>query len=189
MSPCMSLKFYLEDPSAQLTQLLEPLVSLGELGSKEAEKVADAGRQGILSNFQREQSPAGKAWVPLAFATQRIRRTGIDERGIRFQTGAAHPILVRTQDLKLSFTEPRHPRNITLISHSHGGTGIELGAQDDPQTPGRIETLHSGGRTPSGRVVPPRPFVGLSDQAVTQVDKVVRWVLSERLTRVQEGRG
>ena len=97
---------------------------------------------------------------------------------------AQHPILRRTDDLLLSFTAPHHPRNVTQSGTWNGETLIILGAKDDPRTPGRIARLHAGGITETGRYVPPRPFVGLSDRALDQVDTQVRAVLRQRLERL-----
>jgi hypothetical protein len=116
--------------------------------------------------------------------TQAERRRGIDHRGIPFRTGAQHPILRRTGDLLASLTDPRHPRNVTASGSWNGETLIVLSAEDDPQTPGRIARLHAGGITDTGRYVPPRPFMGLSDTALDQVDTQVRAVLRGRLERV-----
>src|SRR5512145_3513614 len=84
--------------------LWDGLAHLGELGNREAEIVAGAARQGIHQNFEREQSPEGAPWHPLAPQTQRERRAGIDHRGIPFRVAGQHPILQRTRDLLLSFT-------------------------------------------------------------------------------------
>ena len=118
-------------------------------------------RQGIAQNFAREQAPDGTPWHPLAAMTQAERRRGIDHRGVPFRTGAQHPILRRTNDLRDSFVDPRHPRNVTGVGRWNGDTIIVLGARDDPQTPNRIANLHAGGVTEDGHVIPARPFVGL----------------------------
>lgn len=192
-----------ESSQADWDALWEGLGSLGELGKREAEIVADTGRRGIAQNFEGERSPEGVPWVPLAERTQKQRKKGIDERGIPFRVGAAHPILVRTQDLKLSFTDPRHPRNITEVEREMGATFITLSAEDDPKTPDRIATLHAGGfvrqmswakvtgpgwsalRIPTqGAPVPPRPFVGLSAGALAQLDEQVVRILHQRLERL-----
>lgn len=164
--------------------LWEGLAHLGELGNGEAEIVADSGRRGIHRNFEREQSPEGVPWHPLAPQTQRERRTGIDHRGIPFRVGGQHPLLHRTGDLLLSLTDRGHPRNVTRVQREAGSTHITLGAKDDPQTPNRIAKLHAGGLTASGRVIPARPFVGLSDAALLQVENQTRAILRQRLERV-----
>jgi hypothetical protein len=178
------------------------LGELGELGKREAEIVADTGRRGIAQNFERERSPEGVPWLPLAKRTQEERKKGIDARGVPFRVAPSHPILVRTQDLKLSFVNPRHPRNITEVEREMGATFITLSAEDDPKTPNRIATLHAGGTvqsaqaqlalgpgwttglTPRGALVPARPFVGLAQDAVAQLSEQVVRVLHQRLERL-----
>jgi len=172
------------DIDARWVALWRGLAQLAELGKRETEIVADVARRGIAANFEREQSPSGRPWHPLAKMTQEERKKGIDHRGIPFRVGAQHPILRRTGDLLLSFTDPHHPRNVTQSGTWNGETVIVLGARDDPQTPGRIARLHAGGITETGRYVPPRPFVGLSTRALDQVDTQVRAVLRERLERL-----
>jgi hypothetical protein len=157
------------------------LAGIGDLGARETEIIADTARRGIHENFKREQSPDGTPWTPLAPYTQQQRRAGIDERGIPFSTGAEHPILRRTDDLLLSFVNPRHPRNITIADHDGWNTRITLGAVDDPQTPNRIATLHAGGTTATGRIVPPRPFVGLGTKAIRQLEAQALAILTQRV--------
>lgn len=164
--------------------LWDGLARLGELGNRETEIVAGAARQGIHQNFEREQSPEGVPWHPLAPQTQRERRAGIDHRGIPFRVGGQHPILQRTRDLMLSLIDRGHSRNVTQVEVAGGSTAIVLGAKDDPQTPERIAKLHAGGLTASGRVIPARPFVGLSDAALLQVENQTRAILRQRLERV-----
>jgi len=178
------------------------LGEIGELGKRETEIVADTGRRGIARNFERERSPEGVPWVPLAKRTQEERKRGIDARGVPFRVAPLHPILQRTRDLLLSFTDPRHPRNITEVDREIGATLITLSAEDDPKTPNRIATLHAGGTVqsaqaqlafgpgwttglaPRGAWVPPRPFVGLSQDALAQVNEQVVRVLHQRLERL-----
>ena len=157
---------------------------LAELGARETEIVADAARRGIAQNFEQQQSPEGHPWPALAKMTQEERKRGIDHRGIPFRVGAQRPILMRTKDLLLSFTDPRHSRNVTQAGTWNNETIIILSAEDDPQTPGRIARLHAGGITETGRYVPARPFVGLSQAALDQVDNQVRAVLRQRVERI-----
>lgn len=167
--------------------LWDGLARIGELGKREAEIVADAARRGIAQNFEREQAPDGTPWHPLAPMTQRERAKGIDHRGVPFRVAPQHPILRRTGDLLRSFTDPRHPRNVTQVGRWNGDTVIVLGAEDDPQTPDRIRKLHAGGAVSSAqpwRVIPPRPFVGLSDVAINQVENQARAVLRQRVERL-----
>ena len=160
------------------------LSKLGDLGNLELEKVADAGRRAVSQNFEREAAPDGTPWHPLAPLTQKIRRQGIDERGVPFRVAGAHPILVRTKDLRQSFENPDHPRNITEIRRLPGSIRITLGAKDDPKTPNRIATLHAGGTTPEGNRVPARPFIGMSRDAEERVDDTARYVIDERVKRL-----
>lgn len=160
------------------------LARVGDLSSKEVEKIADAARLDIGDHFTREQSPTGQPWHPLAPMTQKERARGVDHRGIPFRVAPEHPILQRTKDLRQSFENPRHPRNVYRIERGDGIIRVELGATDDPETPDRIERLHSGGKTSSGRVIPPRPFVGLSRRGFERIDKSARFVIGERVKRL-----
>lgn len=158
--------------------------NIGEIGPRESRIVASAARQGIALNFEREQSPDGHPWVPLCRRTVEERRRGIDQRGIPFRVGGHHPILQRTGDLKRSFVDPAHPRNVTKTEHGGGVTVIILSATDDPRTPGRIATLNSGGLTMSNAVVLPRPFIGLGATAAQQLDQQVERVIWQRIERL-----
>ncbi len=160
------------------------LSEVGLLSNRESEIIADAARRGIALNFERESEPSGEPWVPLARRTQAERRLGIDGRGIRFSVGAEHPILVRTGDLKRSFTDPQHPRNVTQFMRILGRTIIILSAEDDPKTPNRIRTLNSGGLTMSNSIVPARPFIGLSRDAERQVENQATQVIYQRMRRL-----
>lgn len=175
-------------------EMWDTLGDVGGLGNREAEIVADVARRDMAAHFERERSPEGHPWVPLAPLTRQERKAGIDARGVPFRTGEAHPILKRTGDLKLSFTDPRHPRNVTDLFISGGVTYIELGAEDDPATPGRIETLHEGGTVmsimavgaaPTAHEVPARPWIGLSDSGLTQLGEQTERVLAQRLERIK----
>ena len=154
------------------------LADVGRLSRREAQIVAGVARAGIRSNFEHERAPDGTPWEPLAPMTVAERRKGIDERGVPFRVGGHHPILKRTGDLQRSFTDPDHPRNVTEITQVRGLTFLVLSAEDDPKTPNRIRRLHAGGRTEDGRVVPARPFIGLSkryeDQLYEQAGRVIR---------------
>lgn len=165
--------------------LWEGLANLGELGNREAEIVADTGRRGIYRNFERESGPYGTPWPALAKMTQAERATGIDHRGEPFSVGQKHPILRRTGDLLESLTNPRHPRNVTAVARGDGSTHLVLSAADDPRTPDRIAKLHAGGVTETGRVIPPRPFMGLGPTAQAQVATQTAAILRQRLDRLR----
>ena len=174
------------DERERWIEMWDALGSLGGLSNREAEIIADVARRDMASHFERERSPEGHPWQPLAPMTRQERKAGIDARGIPFSTGAAHPILVRTRDLKLSFTDPRHPRNVTDLAVSGGVTFISLGAEDDPATPGRIVILNSGGTVlGTSNEVPARPWIGLSESGVTQLDQQTEQVLNQRLERIK----
>lgn len=174
-------------------EMWDSLGGIGGLSHREAQIVADVGRRDMASHFEHERSPDGEPWQPLAPFTQEQRGYGIDSRGVQFRTGRRHPIQVRTGDLKRSFTDPTHPRNVTEIFAPSGQTFISLGAEDDPQTPGRIATLNFGGTVygslgpddpPREREVPARPWIGLSDSGEAQVDAQTRALLTQRLERI-----
>jgi len=172
------LKFNKES-KGKLAQLWAGLRALPDLGTREAALIADAGRRGMALNFEREAGPDGKRWAPLAGQTQEERRAGIDGRGVPFRVGAAHPILVRTRDLKLSFTDPRHPRNVTDVTTRGGQTTIILGATDPADLEGRIAQLHDGTRR-----IPARPWIGLNDQARDWVGSQAARVIMQRVERL-----
>lgn len=173
-------------------QMWSGLTGLAELSAREAQIVADVARRNMASHFERERSPEGHPWEPLAPMTRDERKAGIDYRGVPFRTGEAHPIMVRTKDLKLSFTDASHPRNITDLSMSGGMTFISLGAEDDPDTPNRIATLHAGGTAygmatgarMTANEVPARPWIGLSDSGMTQLYEQATRVLQQKLERL-----
>jgi hypothetical protein len=187
------------DTQARWDEMWAALGAIGELTHREADIVANVVRLGIAWNFAHESAPDGTPWEPLAPRTQAERREGIDSRGIPFRTGAMHPILVRTGDLKRSFTDPDHPRHIFIVTRAPGGVEFTISAADDPATPDRIRTLHAGGHVmgiskgmrdlPAGEPykgapVPARPFVGISDQFEDQLYEQARRVLFQRLERV-----
>jgi hypothetical protein len=166
-------------------RLWRALGQIAQLAPRETEIVADTARRGIYRNFERESAPSGEPWPELAPQTVEERRQGVDDRGIPFRVGGHHPILVRTHDLQESFTNPRHPRNVTRVTRGKGLTEIVLSARENPQTPGRIPTLHAGGTTESGARVPPRPFIGLSHEAQEQVGEQARRVVWQRVERLR----
>lgn len=183
---------WVDEDVARWDALWTGLGNLGELSNREAEIVADTARRGIAANFEQERAPSGTPWVPLAPMTQRQRREGIDHRGIPFRVGAAHPILKRTGDLKASFVDPRHPRNVTEIERGGGITFLLLSAEDDPDTPDRIATLHAGGTAYGMAIgarmvayeVPARPFIGLSDRDLDRVEEQAERVIWQRVERL-----
>jgi len=157
---------------------------LADLGRREVQILADTARMGIYENFERESSPDGEKWPGLAPWTQRIRASGMDERGVAFRTGARHPILRRTGDLMQSFINPFHPRNITRVNQSEVVTSIELGAEDDPKTPGRIALLNDGGVSDTGHIIPQREFIGFSSVSMERVDNQARQIIHQRVDRL-----
>lgn len=167
-------------------ELWADLAAIAHLSGRQIASLAKTARAGIFDNFRREQSPAGVPWHPLAPMTQRERESGIDSRGIPFNVGAEHPILRRTDDLRDSFTDPTHPRNVTDITTDESLTVIELGAVDDPKTPGRIANLHAGGRTDEGREIPARPFIGLSGAAMRQLQRQTEGIFMKRLEALED---
>lgn len=155
------------------------LGALGELSTKEAGLIGDAARRGLALNWEREASPGGQPWRPLRPLTQKLRAA----RGF----APRHPILVQTKDLKSSFTERSHPRNIQQIGYVPGGTVIVIGARENPETPGRMRLLHFGGWNKWGRFIPPRPYLGLSDRALRWVDGQATAVILQRVERLKNG--
>lgn len=179
------------------------LATLGELGPREAVLLADAGRRGLALNWEHESAPDGGRWVALRPFTQKERR--------RLGFAPQHPILQRTGDLKESFTEPGHARHIYQVGHWNAGTVVVIGARENPDTPGRIPLLNRGGTIPgrlvgmpaggtklerymsrggvnlAGRVVPPRPFIGFSDQAVRWLTGAADAIILQRVERLGAG--
>jgi phage gpG-like protein len=182
-------------------RIWKPLHDLPKLSKQDVRKLADAVRRGLKLNFEAERSPDGEPWKELHPFTQWERSQGIDSRGVRFSTGARHPMLRRTGDLVGSLTQENHPRHRVDVRRSSiaGGqhTTIEVYAEDDPKTPGRIKLLHSGGNVKlnfrdsrTGKQheldfdVPARPFIGLSEKALDLVDRTAIYVIDERLKRL-----
>ena len=181
-------------------RLWQPLHDLPDLTGREISIIAETTRRAIKLNFEAERSPDGKPWEPLHPFTQWERSQGIDARGVPFMTGARNPILRRTRDLMHSLTKSSHPRHKVDVKRSSLGGGrhltIEVYAEDDPKTPGRIKLLHSGGnvrmnfRAKSGKQhtldfeVPARPFIGLSKLGEEILDRTVVDVLDKRLHKL-----
>ena len=189
---------FTQESQARWDATWRDLEQLAALGKREAALIADAGRRGVARNFEREESPDGTPWHPLAVFTQRERA--------RLGFAAQHPILHRTGDLLRSFTEAGHPQHVYEKIDYHFGTLLLVGARDNPRTPGRIALLNAGGVTTGpllgmpeqgralerymnrggfarGYNVPARPFVGWSDAAVAQVDAQARAVVNQRVER------
>ena len=176
--------FWAPGEEARWRDFWHGIADLGELGHRESQIVAGVARQGIAYNFEHEKAPNGTPWAPLRPYTVRERRSGIDARGVPFHTGGHHPILQRTGDLKRSFTDPAHPRNITRTESKGGVTVIYLSARDDPRTPHRISTLNSGGLTMTNALVPARPFVGLGKKAAAQLYTQLSQIIYQRVERL-----
>lgn len=163
------------DSKRRFKETWDGIVGLLNLGNRELEKIADAGRMGFALNFATE-SGGGAKWPPLAPMT-------VEERQSLGFAGE-HPILQRTGALKLSLTDPRHPLNVTDVS-THGGysyierINIELGSMDD-----RFPILHAGGTTDLGYHVPPRPMTVLADAAIQRLETSIIFVIEERWKRL-----
>lgn len=163
------------DSQRRLKETWDGIVGLLNLGHRELEKIADAGRMGIALNFTTE-SAGGEKWPPLAPWTVSERQ----ELGF----AGEHPILVRSGSLKLSLTNPRHPLNLTDVS-THGGYSyierihIELGSLDE-----RFPILHVGGITDEGYYIPPRPMTVLGDVAISRLHDTIIYVIEERWKRL-----
>lgn len=152
------------------------LATLGEIGAGEARLLADAGRRALALNWEHERSPDGVPWVKLAKRTQRERR--------KLGFASKRPILRRTGDLRGSFTDADHPRNIYQVGYWNGGTVIVIGARENPSTPGRIPLLDKGGINSEGAYVPARPFIGFSDQGVRWLDNQSTAIILQRVERL-----
>lgn len=163
------------DSQRRFDEIWDGIVGLLNLGNREIEKIADAGRRGIMLNFTAE-SAGGEPWHPLAPMTVSQRRS--------LGFAGEHPILQRTTSLKRSLMEPSHPLNVTDVS-THGFYGqltrilIELGSADE-----RFPLLHAGGTTETGHPVPARPMTVLGDEAIRQLADTIVYVLRERWHRL-----
>lgn len=153
------------------------LAFLGELGNKEAALLADAARRGLALNWESESSPYGEKWQRLAPMTQTVR----SESGF----APRHPILKRTGDLQRSFTDANHPRHVFQVGRLAGQTVVVIGARENPQTPGRIPLLDRGGLNLTLRYVPPRPFIGFSDQALRWIEGQADAIILQRVERLK----
>lgn len=165
------------ESEAELKEAWDGILGLLNLGNREIEKIADAGRRGIALNFATE-SAGGEPWPHLAPMTVEERRS------LGFP--GEHPILVRSGRLKRSLIERSHPLNITDVS-THGYHAylerihIELGSADE-----HFPLLHAGGFTNLGYYVPPRPMTVLGDTSIQQLDATIRYVVEERWERLGE---
>lgn len=164
-----------EDSKRRFKDTWDGIVGLLNLGHRELEKIADAGRMGIALNFSTEAA-GGEKWPPLAPWTQEERAS--------LGFAPSHPILVRSGDLKRTLTDPNHPLNLTDIS-THGGysyierISIELGSLDD-----RFPILHAGGISDEGYYIPARPMTILGDQAISRLHDTIIFVIEERWERL-----
>ncbi len=152
------------------------LSRVGELGSREARLWANSAERGLALNWERQRSPSGGWWLPLAQRTQKERR--------RLGFAAKAPILKRTGDLQRSFTDAGHPRHIVQVGHWNGGTVVTVGASENPKTPGRIPLLNWGGVTEGGGTVPAREFFGLSATALRWIASTGDAVILQRVVRL-----
>lgn len=168
-------------PTAESEQNFEEawdgIMGILNLGDREIEKIADAGRRGIALNFTTE-SAGGEPWPHLAAMTVEQRRS--------LGFAGEHPILQRSGSLKRSLVEGGHPLNITDVS-THGYHAyleriyIELGSADE-----RFPLLHAGGWIDPLHYVPPRAMTVLSDTAIQRLDATIQYVMEERWKRLGE---
>jgi len=92
------------------------------MGNKERRKVADRVRLGIARNFTTE-SAGGVPWPQLAVSTVMERR--------RLGFSGSHPILQRTRQLKMSWTERNHPEHLESWGAFAGAVVLVLGSTDE----------------------------------------------------------
>lgn len=119
-------------------------------------------RAGHAQNFRSESSGFG-GWAPLAPATQRQRA--------RLGYGAAHPILVRTGQLRGHVLTA--PARISRVSG-----GFELRIAPSPSVGGRPKYVANARGTSR---IPARPMVSLTPQASTAVTSAISRFLRNRL--------
>lgn len=167
------------DPESErkFREAWDNIIGILNLGSREIEKVADAGRRGIALNFATE-SAGGEPWPHLAPMTVEERRS--------LGFAGEHPILQRTGSLKESLTDPSHPLNITnVLTHGYYGYReriyIELSSADE-----RFPLLQAGGLTDLGYYIPPRPMTLLGIEAIRQLEDTIIYVVGERWKRLGE---
>jgi hypothetical protein len=163
------------DSQRRFKEAWDSIVGILNLGHRELEKIADAGRRGIALNFSTE-SAGGEPWHPLAPMTVSQRRS--------LGFAGEHPVLQRTTSLKRSLVDPNHPLNVTEVS-THGFYSqltrilIELGSADE-----RFPILHAGGISDEGYYIPPRPMTVLGDEAIRQLETSIIFVIEERWKRL-----
>ena len=163
------------------------LARLPDLDSAEAELLADTARQGMKLYFEREVDPEGQPWHPLAPRTRKERELGIDERGVPFSVGPAHPIMVRTGDMKRAVTDPRHPDHVSGSGTFNNTTVIVVGARENERLPGRLQRMQYGGFTSDLSLVPPRPFIGISREMERALERDAVRILDTRAERLADG--
>jgi len=163
------------DTQRKFKEAWDGIVGILNLGHRELEKIADAGRRGIALNFSTE-SAGGEKWPLLAPWTVAERQS--------LGFAGEHPILQRTGALKRSLIDPNHPLNVTEVS-THGFYGhlmrilIELGSSDE-----RFPILHAGGVSDEGYYIPPRPMTVLGTEAIRQLETSIIFVIEERWKRL-----
>lgn len=151
-------------------EVLEQLARLPlSMTATEQTKIGDRIRLGFARNFTTE-SAGGVPWAPLArFTIQERRRLGF---------AGAHPILQRTRQLKLSWTDRGHPLHAQDVGQT-GETFILSIASDDPRVPEL-----SGEWEMTGRPIPPRPMHVLSEQDQQGLADTICFVLEQGAFRL-----
>lgn len=114
-------------------------------------------RERIERRFAGEGDDVVGQWAPLAQSTIQMRQ----DQGF----GGAHPINERTGVMKRHLLDA--PPD--TVPHSLGATMWSPGRAVSASTGRKIRTAQSGGTTPEGRFVPPRPVLGVGVQDLETV--------------------
>lgn len=135
------------------------------MGGKERRKIADRVRLGIARNFTTE-SAGGAPWPQLAVSTVMERR--------RLGFSGSHPILQRTRQLKMSWTERNHPEHSENWGAFAGAVVLTLVSTDE-----RVDWL-SGGNPD----IPARLMGVLSEEAQEALFDTLAFTMQEGASRL-----
>ncbi len=139
-----------------------------QLTEAELSKIGDTVRQGIGENFTSEGGAVG-GWHPLAL------RTITERKELGFP--GSHPILQRTRQLKMSWTERGHPLHRQEIGKFAGVVVITV-ASGDP----RSDRLQEGDWTTN---LPERWISILDEAQIARIGDIATYVVDEAAKRFQ----
>ena len=135
----------------ELNEFLRRLEALGNPPPAAVEAVQEAIRAGFAEVFDSEGAAGGAPWAQLAEATRRERQ--------RLGFPPAHPILERTGDYRVSFTNEGHADHISEWSAGGGVWRIAEGSSD----------YRAKYHEPGGDIIPRRSVTALGAGIEAQI--------------------